>query len=95
MNRYETGMRRSYRSWADLITKFYDGRIFALHEAGYRMKEIRTNRLQHAIDRRIMAHIACMASGATTTARGANAWLTTLCRFLTTGIPARDLAIEA
>jgi flavin-dependent dehydrogenase len=95
MNRYDKGMRQTYRSWAGLITKFYDGRIFALHEAGYRMKQIRTNRIQHAIDRRIMAHIACMASGATTTARGANAWLTTLCRFLTTGIPARDLAIEA
>jgi flavin-dependent dehydrogenase len=95
MNRYDREMRRAYRSWAALITKFYDGRIFALHEAGYRMKQIRTNRLQRAIDRRIMAHIACMASGATTTARGANRWLTTLCRFLTVGIPARDLAIEA
>lgn len=95
MNRYDHGMRHAYRSWAALITKFYDGRIFALHEAGYRMKQVRTNRLQRAIDRRIMAHIACMASGATTTARGANAWLSTLCRFLTVGIPARDLAIEA
>lgn len=95
MNLYAHGMRRAYQSWAALITKFYDGRIFALHEAGYRMKQIRTNRIQHAIDRRIMAHIACMASGATTTARGANTWLTTLCRLLTHGIPARDLAIEA
>lgn len=95
MNRYESGMRRAYRSWAGLITKFYDGRIFALHEAGYRMKQVRTNPIQHAIDRRIMAHIACMASGATTTTRGANTWLNTLCRVLAIGIPACDLAIEA
>ncbi|MFM7182858.1 MAG: NAD(P)/FAD-dependent oxidoreductase [Verrucomicrobiales bacterium] len=95
MNRYERDMRHAYQSWATLINKFYDGRIFALHEAGYRMKQLRSNRLQHAIDRRIMAHIACMASGATTTARGANTWLTALCRFLTAGIPASDLAIQA
>lgn len=95
MDRYGSGMRRSYRSWAALIDKFYDGRIFALHEAGYRMKLTRGNRLQHAIDRRIMAHIACMASGATTSAPGANTWLTTLCRFLSIGIPPGKLAIES
>jgi flavin-dependent dehydrogenase len=95
MTQYESGMRRWYRAWADLIDYFYDGRMYSLYLAGHLMKQRRSNKLQHALDRFLNKHIACMASGARTRARSSRTILRLAARLLTIGsVPAPRLAIR-
>ena len=95
MARYESSMRKWYRSWADLIEYFYDGRMYSLYLAGHLMKQRRSNAVQHALDRLLNKHIACMASGALTRACFSRTLLRLAARFLTIGsVPAERLAIR-
>ena len=95
LSAYQQEMRTWYEAWSDLIDGFYDGRIFSLYEAGYRMRMKRDNWLQHALDRSINKHIACMASGALTRARFSRVLVQSACRFLSYGVsPAAKVAIR-
>ncbi len=95
LKRYDQVMRRWYADWSELIRYFYDGRIFSLYEAGHQMRLKRTNAVQHAIDRILNKHIACLTSGATTRSRRSQWLLKGASRFLIHGVKApQELAIR-
>ncbi len=95
MTRYESTMRKWYRTWADLIEYFYDGRMYSLYLAGHLMRQRRNNCVQRTVDRLLNKHIACMASGALTRARFSRTLLKFAAKFLTTrSVPAKRLAIR-
>ncbi len=92
---YEFAMREWYAAWEKLIDYFYDGRIFSLYQAGFKMRLRRTNALQHGLDRLLNKHIACMAAGALTRATRSQAILSLAARFLIgSSTPAEQLAIR-
>ena len=95
MARYESSMRKWYRTWTDLIEYFYDGRMYSLYLAGHLMRQRRPSCVQRTVDQLLNKHIACMASGALTRARFSRTLLRLAARFLTVGsVPAERLAIR-
>lgn len=92
---YDRVMRRWYAAWQELISYFYDGRIFSLYEAGHQMRQQRTNPVQQAIDRTINRHIARLTSGAATRSLRSRCLLKAASRLLIHGVKApQELAIR-
>ena len=92
---YDRVMRRWYAAWNELIGYFYDGRIFSLYEAGHQMRLQRTNPVQHAVDRTLNKHIACLTSGASTRSLRSRWLLKAASRLLIHGVKApQELAIR-
>lgn len=91
----DSGMRLWYARWTGLVDYFYDGRIFALNQAGRQMRGDHPGRIQHLLDRFISKHIALLTSGASTRS-GISQWgLAQACRWLTRQVPpAAELAIR-
>lgn len=83
----DAAMRDWYASWNRLIETFYDGRIFSLYEAGHQMRRHRDNPVQHALDRFINKHIACMASGALTRSAFSQNFLKLAAKLFIRGVP--------
>ena len=74
---------------------FYDGRLFSLYEAGFRMKLRRSNRIQISLDRLLNKHIACMTAGALTRAFRSRTLLKIATKTLLHGVhPPAQLAIR-
>ena len=63
---YSRGMRRQLKSWMEMISHYYSGRIFAMYHKGTEY----SRKYQHEFSRRIQLHfdtqVACMACGAST-----------------------------
>ena len=92
---YETTMREWFRAWDNIVEYFYDGRLFSLYEAGFRMKLRRSNRIQMSLDRLLNKHIACMTAGALTRAFRSRALLKIATKTLLHGVrPPAQLAIR-
>ena len=88
-------MREWYARWSELVSYFYDGRIYSLHEAGAKMRQAHPNAIQRKLDCLVSSHIARMTAGATTRS-GRSQWLLRMAaRFLAWGVPPPDaLAIR-
>jgi flavin-dependent dehydrogenase len=65
---YEREMRRLIKAWMELIQYFYDGKMFAMYQTGAHFEREYPGRVSEGIKRYLNRLIACMASGATTTA---------------------------
>ncbi|HEX8296854.1 MAG TPA: tryptophan 7-halogenase [Chthoniobacteraceae bacterium] len=63
---YERKMRELIRSWMELISYYYDGRMFAMYHTGLSMRRDYDFAPMRALHRHIETQIACMASGGTT-----------------------------
>jgi hypothetical protein len=59
-------MTTQLTAWMDLISYFYDGRIFDLHDAGREMQEKHSHFPFGLLERFMSANMAGMASGFTT-----------------------------
>ena len=95
LRRYDTAMRQWYRAWTQLITYFYNGRIFSLYEAGHLMRKQHPHPIQHKIDRTLNRHIAGMTAGALTQSRRSQWILRGASRLLIRGVtPPAKLAIH-
>lgn len=91
----DASMRIWYARWTGLVDYFYDGRIFALNQAGRQFSGDNPGRVQHLLDRFLSKHIALLTSGASTRS-GVSQWcLAQACRWLTRQVPpAAELAIR-
>ena len=63
---YDRELRRHLRAWMEFIAYYYDGRMFAMYHSGMDWKRKYDMPISHSIHRYVESHIACMASGGTT-----------------------------
>ncbi len=80
-------MRQWYARWTQLVSYFYDGRIYSLHEAGAQMRQAHPNPVQRSMDRMVSRNIARMTAGATTRSAKSQWLLKLSSRFLAWGVP--------
>lgn len=65
---YEAEMIRQIEAWMDLISYYYDGRMFSTYFTGIELERRYGKMLTQLFRSHVESHIACMASGGTTTA---------------------------
>jgi len=88
INRYLDEFSQWLHCWKELIQYFYDGRIFALHEAGTQTAaRIPIPSPFSLLEKHTSKHIACMASGALTTKRYSRSILSFASKHLVWGVP--------
>ncbi len=66
LKQYGKRMDAALKAWMELITYFYDGRIFAMHEIGRQMRARHDNPLARRFHNHLGRQFAAMASGALT-----------------------------
>lgn len=64
--RYDKDVLYWHHCWRQFIAYFYDGRIFALREAGVEWNTTYRNRFSDMVNGHVESRIACMAAGAST-----------------------------
>lgn len=69
LTRYVAEMERLIEAWMELISYFYDGRMFAMYHTGMNMEAKYPGKISDFMRRKMETHVACMASGATTVKR--------------------------
>jgi flavin-dependent dehydrogenase len=63
---YAAKMNELLGAWMELIELYYDGRMFAMYHTGVKLEQRWNMWLSRFMHRHVETHIACMASGATT-----------------------------
>jgi flavin-dependent dehydrogenase len=91
---YPRELGKLLRSWMELVTYLYDGRMLALFRAGSDMMAERGGRLTQSLQDHIEANIAGMASGTSITSRYSLGLLRFLGRHGLRGVEPAALAIE-
>ncbi len=91
---YERQMRSHIAAWMELIGYYYDGRMFAMYHTGRAMGQKYDIPLTRFLHRHIETHIACMASGATTSSGYARGVVRFMSQHMIKGFDPADLAIK-
>ncbi|MEO8352744.1 MAG: NAD(P)/FAD-dependent oxidoreductase [Chthoniobacteraceae bacterium] len=91
---YERKMHEHIRAWMELIAYYYDGRMFAMYHTGQSMIRQYDVAVSRFIQSHIESHIACMASGATTSSRVARGVVKFMARHMIKDHDPADLAIR-
>ena len=87
---YEAEMSAMIQGWNDLIAYYYDGRMFSMYFAGLEIERRYGKFLSRIFRSHIETHIACMASGGTTTSRYNQGLIRFLARYMiSASAPAR------
>jgi flavin-dependent dehydrogenase len=88
LNKYSARIIDWHRSWQELVSYFYDGRIFRIHLAGKNlaMKPSPFN-LASRMERHSTRHIASMASGGWTRSAYSRGLMRMLSRYLVWDVP--------
>ena len=91
---YDREMRRHLKAWMELIEYFYDGRMFAMYHTGMGWMRRHDMAISHGIHRYVESHIACMASGATTSSSYSRGFIKFMARHGIQGVDPLALAIR-
>jgi flavin-dependent dehydrogenase len=91
---YDRAMRRHLKSWMELIEYYYDGRMFAMYHTGMGLKRRYDMAISDTIHRYVESHIACMASGATTSSSYSRGFIKFMARHGIQGVDPASLAIR-
>ncbi len=67
--KYSTQIHQLHEAWRDLISYYYDGRMFAMYHTGQDIIRKYDFPITRLINRHLESNIACMASGGTTLSR--------------------------
>jgi hypothetical protein len=78
----------------ELIEYYYDGRMFAMYHSGMGWKRRYDMALSDSIHRYVESHIACMASGGTTSSTYSRGFIKFMARYGIQGVDPLDLAIR-
>ena len=91
---YDRLMRRHLQSWMEFIEYYYDGRMFAMYHSGMGWKRKYDLAISRTIHRYVEAHIACMASGGTTSSTYSRGFIKFMARHGIQGVDPGALAIR-
>ncbi len=91
---YDREMRRHLQSWMEFIAYYYDGRMFAMYHSGMGWKRKYDIAISHTIHRYVESHIACMASGGTTSSSYSRGFIKFMARHGIQGVDPAALAIR-
>ncbi len=91
---YDRLMRRHLKSWMELIEYYYDGKMFAMYHTGMGWKRRYDMAISNTIHRYVESHIACMASGATTSSSYSRGFIKFMARHGIQGVDPAALAIR-
>ena len=91
---YDREMRRHLRAWMEFIGYYYDGRMFAMYHSGMGWKRKYDMAISNSIHRYVESHIACMASGGTTSSSYSRGFIKFMARHGIQGVDPAELAIR-
>lgn len=91
---YERQMQRHIAAWMELISYYYDGRMFAMYHTGVAMERQYDNVITRFLHRYFDQHIACMACGKTTISGYARGVIKFMAHHGIKGFDPADLAIR-
>ncbi len=91
---YAAKMNELIEAWMELIALYYDGRMFAMYHTGVKLEQRWNFWLSRFMHRHVETHIACMASGATTSSAYGRGVIRFLSRHFIRGVDPLSLAIR-
>ncbi len=91
---YEREMRLHLKAWMEFIAYYYDGRMFAMYHTGMSWKRKYDVPAAGMMHRYVESHIACMASGGTTSSGYSRGFIRLMARHGIRGVDPSALAIR-